>query len=165
MLDNVRVKTTRVYRIDADVIVTPEFGVEVVSACKEHHDDDVNGFDMKFLIAFMGTFLRHGGVYPFYNLTIFKFDRERYENRAMGEHVILREGKCLDLKNDCSHYDFKSLDAWIDEHNCMQLVRWLIISQPARLAGQIQTLSTMRQRRLVNFVIKEKISPCLYWGW
>ena len=111
------VKTTWVYRIDADEVVTSELGAEIVAACKKHHDDDVNGFVMKFLIAFMGTFLKHGGMYPFYNLTIFKFGKGRYENRAMGEHVILSEGKSLDLKNDCLHYDSKSLDAWIHKHN------------------------------------------------
>ena len=110
-LDNVGVKTTWVYRIDADEVVTPELGEEIVFACKEHQNDDVNGFVMKFRIAFMGTFLKHGGMYPFYNLTIFKFGKGRYENRAMGEHVILSEGKSLDLKNDCLHYDFKSLVA------------------------------------------------------
>ena len=71
-LDNVGVKTTWVYRIDADEVVTSELGAEIVAACKKHHDDDVNGFVMKFLIAFMGTFLKHGGMYPFYNLTIYQ---------------------------------------------------------------------------------------------
>lgn len=116
-LDNVEVKTRWVYRIDADEEVTPELATEIVDACHVHHDDDVNGFVMKFKIAFMGTFLKHGGMYPFYNLTIFKYGIGRYEDRALGEHVILSEGKTIDLKNDCLHYDFKSLDAWINKHN------------------------------------------------
>lgn len=116
-LDNVDVKTTWVYRIDADEVVTPELGAEIMEMCKKHLHDDVNGMVMKFKIAFMGKFLKHGGMYPFYNLTIFKFGKGRYENRAMGEHVILSEGKTIDLVNDCLHYDFKSLDAWINKHN------------------------------------------------
>lgn len=116
-LDNVGVKTKWVYRIDADEVVTPELGKELIAACKSHHDDDVNGFVMKFKIAFMGKFLKHGGIYPFYNLTVFKFGFGRYEDRAMGEHIILSEGRTIDLKNDCLHYDFKSLDAWINKHN------------------------------------------------
>lgn len=116
-LDNVDVKTKWVYRIDADEEVTPELAVEIIENCKAHHDDNVNGFVMKFKIAFMGTFLKHGGMYPFYNLTIFKYGIGRYEDRALGEHVILSEGRTIDLKNDCLHYDFKSLDAWINKHN------------------------------------------------
>lgn len=116
-LDNVGVKTKWVYRIDADEEVTPELAAEIIKNCREHHDDDVNGFVMKFLVAFMGRFLKHGGMYPFYNLTIFKYGIGRYEDRALGEHVILSEGRTIDLKNDCLHYDFKSLDAWINKHN------------------------------------------------
>ena len=116
-LDNVRVKTKWVYRIDADEEVTPELAAEIKENCKLHHDDDVNGFIMKFKIAFMGKFLKHGGMYQFYNLTIFKYGIGRYEDRALGEHVILSEGRAIDLMNDCLHFDFKNLDAWINKHN------------------------------------------------
>lgn len=116
-LDNVNIRTKWVYRIDADEVVTPELGQEIVDTCKEHHSDNVNGLIMKFKIFFMGRFLTHGGVYPFYNLTIFKYGLGRYEDRFMGEHIILTEGTTVDLKNDCLHYDFKSLDTWISKHN------------------------------------------------
>lgn len=116
-LDNVDVKTKWVYRIDADEVVTPELKKEIIEECNKHHDDSVNGLVMKFKVYFMGRFLTHGGIYPFYNLTIFKFGYGRYEDRAMGEHVVLTEGQTIDLKNDCLHYDFKDLTAWINKHN------------------------------------------------
>lgn len=72
---------------------------------------------MKFKIFFMGRFLTHGGVYPFYNVTIFRNGFGRYEDRAMGEHIVVNSGSTAMLSNDCLHYDFKSLDAWIDKHN------------------------------------------------
>lgn len=104
-LDNVNVKTKWVYRIDADEVVTPELAEEIVQACKSHSDDDVNGLVMKFKVYFLGRFLTHGGIYPFYNLTIFKTGLGRYEDRAMGEHIVLSEGRTIDLANDCLHYD------------------------------------------------------------
>lgn len=116
-LDHVEVKTKWIYRIDADEVVTPELAAELVKACAEHHDDDVNGLVMKFKVYFMGRFLTHGGIYPFYNLTVFKNGYGRYEDRAMGEHVVLSEGRTIDLQNDCLHYDFKDLNAWINKHN------------------------------------------------
>ena len=79
--------------------------------------DDVNAFIMKFKIFFMGRFLTHGGVYPLYNVTIFRNGFGRYEDRAMGEHIVVNSGSTAMLSNDCLHYDFKSLDAWIDKHN------------------------------------------------
>ncbi len=116
-LDNINIRTKWVYRIDADEVVTPELKAEIIEACKIHSNDDVNGLVMKFKVFFMGRFLTHGGIYPFYNLTVFKFGMGRYEDRAMGEHVVLSEGKTEDLKNDCLHYDFKDLSAWINKHN------------------------------------------------
>lgn len=116
-LDNVDVATKWVYRIDADEYVTPELASEISQACYDHSDDDVNGFIMRFKIFFMGRFLTHGGIYPFYNLTIFKYGFGRYEDRAMGEHIYLTQGKTIDLVNDCLHYDFKDLDTWISKHN------------------------------------------------
>ena len=114
-LDHVNVQTKWVYRIDE--VVTPELKEEIIKNCLEHSEDDVNGLVMKFKIYFMGRFLTHGGIYPFYNLTIFKYGYGRYEDRSMGEHVVLSEGRTVDLENDCLHYDFKDLTAWINKHN------------------------------------------------
>ena len=46
-LDNVGVQTKWIYRIDADEVVTDELKKEIINACAEHSDDDVNGFVMK----------------------------------------------------------------------------------------------------------------------
>lgn len=116
-LDNIDITTTWVYRIDADEVVTPELAMEISEKCKEHKNDNVNGFIMKFKIYFLGRFLKYGGAYPIYNLTIFKYGKGRYENRAMGEHVVLTEGSMIELKNDCLHYDVKDISTWIDKHN------------------------------------------------
>ena len=116
-LDNVDIRTKWIFRIDADEAVTPELREEIIQACRNHQDDDVNGFVMRFRLFFMGRFLRHGGAYPIYKLTIFKHGYGRFEDRPMGEHVILSEGRTLDLKNDCLHLDYKNLTAWIDKHN------------------------------------------------
>ena len=116
-LDNINIKTQWVYRIDADEAITPELAKELSNKVEIHSEDDVNGMVMKFRIFFMGKFLRYGGVYPFYNLTVFKYGKARYEERKMGEHVVLSEGKTIELDNDCLHYDYKDLSIWIAKHN------------------------------------------------
>ena len=117
-IDNVGIKTKWVYRIDADEVVTPELANEICEKSKIYGDDDsITGMVMRFKIFFMGKFLKHGGVYPFYNLTIFKYGKGRYEERKMGEHIVLSEGKSIDLDNDCLHYDFKDLNIWVAKHN------------------------------------------------
>ncbi|MBM6774921.1 glycosyltransferase family 2 protein [Olsenella profusa] len=116
-IDNIPIDTKWIYRIDADEVVTPELACEIEQACEEHAEDNVNGLVMKFKIFFMGRFLTHGGVYPFYNLTIFKNGFGRYEDRAMGEHIVLSEGRSVNLEHDCLHYDFKDLSSWTIKHN------------------------------------------------
>lgn len=116
-LDNVDIKTKWVYRIDADEVVTPELKEEIISECKKHHDDDVNAFLMKHKLYFLGRFLTHGGVYPFVKITVFKPEYADFEDRAMGEHIVVHEGKTAEFKNDCLHYDCKSLTAFVDKHN------------------------------------------------
>lgn len=116
-IDNTNIKTKWVYRIDADEVVTPELAEEICKQVQIHSEDDVNGMVMKFQIYFMGKFLKHGGLYPFYNLTIFKYGKGRYEQRKMGEHIVLSEGRFIELENDCLHYDFKDLSVWIAKHN------------------------------------------------
>ena len=116
-LDNTSIDTKWIYRIDADEVVTPELAHEIRFACQAHSEDDINGLIMRFKIYFMGRFLTHGGIYPFYNLTIFKNGYGRYEDRAMGEHIVLSEGHTAYLEHECLHYDFKDLSSWIAKHN------------------------------------------------
>lgn len=116
-IDNVGIKTNWVYRIDADESISEELRKEILEEVVKHNNDDINGFVMKFKVYFMGKWLKHGGVYPFYNLTIFKYGFARYEERKMGEHLILSSGKTIDLRNDCDHYDFKNLSIFINKHN------------------------------------------------
>ncbi len=116
-VENVNLTTKWVYRIDADECVTPELAKEIVDECRKHHDDDVNGFLMKHKLYFLGRYLTHGGAYPFLKITVYKPEFGAFEDRAMGEHVVLSEGRCLQFKNDCLHYDCKNLNAFIDKHN------------------------------------------------
>lgn len=116
-LDNTDIKTTWVYRIDADEALTPELKTEVERRCLRHTNDNVNGFLMKHKLFFLGKYLKHGGAYPFIKMTVFKPRYARFEDRAMGEHVVLKEGRSVLLENDCLHYDCKNLTAFIDKHN------------------------------------------------
>lgn len=116
-LDHVDLQTTWVYRIDADEAITPELRKEIQQKCNKHHDDDINGFLMKHKLFFLGRYLKHGGAYPFIKMTIFKPAYARFEDRAMGEHVVLQEGNSILLENDCLHYDCKDLSTFISKHN------------------------------------------------
>lgn len=116
-IDNTNINTNWIFRIDADECVTPSLRNEIILECEKHAKDNVSGFMMRYKIFFMGKFLRYGGAYPFLKITIFKRGKGRFEDRSMGEHIVLSEGRCINLTEDCEHYDFKSLNAFIDKHN------------------------------------------------
>lgn len=116
-LDTLDIKTKWVFRLDADEEVTPELRREICEECIAHADDNVNGLIVKFKIYFLGKFLKHGGVYPFYRTTIFKYGKGYIDEAGMRDQTIITEGELLYLKNDCLHYDFKSLENWISKHN------------------------------------------------
>lgn len=116
-LKNTNISTQWVYRIDADEVVPQELRDEIVEMCELHEHDDINGFLMKHKMFFLGRYLKHGGAYPFIKMTIFKPEFAEFENRAMGEHVVLHQGRYIMLQNDCLHYDCKSLTAFVDKHN------------------------------------------------
>lgn len=116
-IDHLEIKTTWVFRLDADEVVTPELRKELEGKLAKHHDDDVTGLMMRYKVSFLGRYLKHGGFYPFLKITIFKYGKGRFEDRAMGEHIVLSEGRCIDLKNDAIHYAFKSIDQYVLKHN------------------------------------------------
>ena len=116
-LDHVDVRTTWVYRLDADEEVPDILSAEIREACSRHAKDDVNGFLMKHRLRFLGRELLHGGAYPFIKMTVFKYGIGRFEDRPMGEHVVLSEGRSLTLEHDCIHHDFKNLTAFVNKHN------------------------------------------------
>lgn len=116
-MDNADIKTKWVFRLDADEELTKESAEEIDRLCNENEDTDVNGLVVRFGINFMGRDLRHGGIYPFKKLLVFKYGKGNIEDRQMDEHIVLFEGRSIEVKNDSLHHDYKDLSAWISKHN------------------------------------------------
>jgi glycosyltransferase involved in cell wall biosynthesis len=111
------VQTQWVLRIDADERLTKESANEIENLCAENKDTDINGIIVRFEVNFLGKKLRHGGIYPFKKLLVFKYGIGDIEDRNMDEHIFLKKGKAVELKNDSLHYDYKDLTFWIEKHN------------------------------------------------
>lgn len=111
------IKTKWIFRIDADERLTPESAEEIETICRENENTDVNGIVVRFKVSFMGKELKHGGYYPFCKLLVYKNGKGYMEDRCMDEHILLSEGRSVELKNDSLHCDYKDLTAWVDKHN------------------------------------------------
>jgi glycosyltransferase involved in cell wall biosynthesis len=116
-LDIADIKTKWIMRIDADERLTSAAAKELEQLCLDNADTDVNGIILRFEVEFMGKKLRHGGIYPFRKLLVYKNGMGTIEDRSMDEHIILFSGRSIELKNDCIHHDYKDLNFWIDKHN------------------------------------------------
>lgn len=116
-LDKADIKTKWVLRIDADERLTDKSRKEIQELCEKHAETDVNGIILRFEVTFLGKKLRHGGIYPFKKLLVFKYGKGTIEDRNMDEHIILLEGKSIEAKEDCEHHDFKDLTFFVNKHN------------------------------------------------
>lgn len=116
-MNNLNITTKWIFRLDADEEVPPELAQEIVEKTAQHANDDVSAFVGNFRIYFLGRFLKHGGMYPFYRTTVFKTGKGYIDENGMRDQTVITEGRLEYLKNDFLHYDFKSMDAWIQKHN------------------------------------------------
>ncbi len=116
-LENANIDTQWVLRFDADERLTKESAKELADLLRKNATTDINGIIVRFEVTFLGKKLKHGGIYPFRKLLVFKYGKGHMENRNMDEHIILDEGKSVEMQNDSLHFDYKDLSSWIDKHN------------------------------------------------
>lgn len=116
-LENFDIKTKWVLRIDADEELTKSSAKEIENLCNKNENTDINGIVLRFEVNFMGRKLRHGGIYPFKKMNVFKYGIGYIEERNMDEHIVLKSGKYIETKSDCIHKDYKDLTYWINKHN------------------------------------------------
>jgi glycosyltransferase involved in cell wall biosynthesis len=110
--------------VDCDERIPPELWDEIAQAIQHPH---YNGYYINRKVLFLGTWIRHGGKYPDWNLRLFRHTKGRYENlgtedvpntgdNEVHEHVIL-QGKVGYLKHDMIHEDFRDVYHWLERHN------------------------------------------------
>jgi glycosyltransferase involved in cell wall biosynthesis len=116
-LNETGIDTKWILRIDADERLTDASRAEVEALCEKNMDTDVNGIILRFEVTFLGKKLRHGGIYPFRKMLVFKRGIGTIEDRYMDEHIVISEGRTVEVKNDSEHHDFKDLAYFIQKHN------------------------------------------------
>ena len=116
-LNNLDIKTVWIMRLDADEIISSNAANEINDICNNNMDTDINGIVVRFEVNFLGKPLKHGGIYPFRKMIVYKKDKGFMEDRNMDEHIVLIEGKSVETHFDSYHRDYKDLSVWIDKHN------------------------------------------------
>ncbi|HEY9667440.1 MAG TPA: glycosyltransferase family 2 protein [Coleofasciculaceae cyanobacterium] len=123
-LENLPFHNEWVLIVDCDERIPPELWDEIALAIQ---NPDYEGYYLNRKVFFLGTWIRHGGRYPDWNLRLFKHKKGRYENlkteeipntgdNEVHEHVIL-DGSAGYLKTDMLHIDFRDIYHWLERHN------------------------------------------------
>ena len=113
-VDNIKIDTEWVLRLDADEYLLPELIDELLEKLPEM-DKDVTGIEFKRRHIFMGRWVKHG-IYPVIMLRMFRNGCGRYDNRLMDEHMILTKGKSVVLENDFCDHSLISLSDYCRKH-------------------------------------------------
>jgi glycosyltransferase involved in cell wall biosynthesis len=114
-LRNLRLRNEWIFFLDADERPTGELRNEIELMLKDPACPYA-GFYVARKNYFMGRWIRHAGMYPDWNLRLFKRHLASYEDRIVHEHVLLN-GPAGYLRNPLEHCDFKGLDRWLERHN------------------------------------------------
>ncbi len=112
-LDHLPMTGEWVFILDADERFTPELRDEVLRTAADPASAD--GYFANRVVVFMGRPIRHGGLYPSWNLRLFRHDKCRYEDRSVHEHMVC-DGPTTYLKHEMVHIRSESVQEWIRKH-------------------------------------------------
>jgi glycosyltransferase involved in cell wall biosynthesis len=102
-----------IFILDADERITPSLAKELEDIAANPHA--ASGYYVNRLLLFMGRPIRHGGLYPSWNLRFFKRGQARYEDRSVHEHMVC-DGPTRYLKQEMLHVRCETMTQYIDKH-------------------------------------------------
>ena len=97
--------------VDTDEILEKGTKEELLQAL-HNVSPEVDGFRIPRKNFIYGKWLRHGGIYPDYQLRLFRKDKGCYEDREVHAHLFV-PGKVKVLSHHLIHNGFKDLKTWL----------------------------------------------------
>jgi len=102
-----------IFILDADERVTPALRDEMMS--KLAHSPAASGYFINRLLLIFGQKVRHGGLYPSWNLRLFRRGQARYEDRIVHEHMVCL-GPTDYMKHEMLHIRRETIAQYITKH-------------------------------------------------
>jgi glycosyltransferase involved in cell wall biosynthesis len=110
--------------LDADERITPALAAEISSTVK--NAGSAAGYYVNRKFYFLGTWIRHAGYFPSWNLRLFRKGQGRYEfvpdhsansgDNEVHEHMIIA-GPTEKLAEPMEHYAYPDVFSFIEKHN------------------------------------------------
>ncbi|HYE18958.1 MAG TPA: glycosyltransferase family 2 protein [Tepidisphaeraceae bacterium] len=148
-LDNLPLTGDWVFILDADERITPELAAEIFEKTASRRS--TTGYFVNRVVIAMGKQVRHGGLYPSWNLRLFRRGTARYEERIVHEHMV-STGPVDFLRHEMLHLRRESISRFIDKHvryadlEADEWVKWRTGNSTTEPAGSLfSNLLAVRQ--------------------
>ena len=115
-IDNLPLKYGWQLHLDADERLSTELAVQIKSLDPSGLSGDTAGYYIPRLVHFHGRPLRHGGLYPMYQMRLFRTGCARVEMRKYDQHFICN-GRTAKLTAPMIDDIRLSLSEWTARHN------------------------------------------------
>jgi glycosyltransferase involved in cell wall biosynthesis len=118
--------------LDADEVVSPALQAEIAGVL------DGDGADIGYLVprrnVFWGRWVRHGGLYPDWQLRLFRRGRGRFAERSVHESVTV-DGRVGRLRGHLEHRSYRDVADFLeraDRYSTLAAQEWLAAGRPCR---------------------------------
>lgn len=163
-LDNIDFAHDWILLVDADERVTPDLAAEICAVVEaDRAAGRGGGLPVGYYIPrrnlFAGRWIRHCGMYPDYQLRLFRRGRARYEDRIVHEHMLV-DGPEGRLTHHFLHQDDKGIERFIDRHNvyssleAVEIHRLLTGRAADTIKPSFRRKGPPRRRALKNFAYR-----------
>lgn len=115
-LDNLKIKTDWVFRLDADEYLTEDLIAELQQKLPSL-PEDVSAVVLPLGRAFHGKVLKHGIVKGIRMIRLFRNGLVRYEQRLMDEHLQVLSGRTVEFENQFIDDSLINMTAFTAKHN------------------------------------------------
>ncbi len=158
-LDNIDFAYDWILIVDADERVPPELAEEIARVVADAGAAD--GYYIARQNLFQGKWIRHAGMYPDWQLRLFRRGKARYEDRIVHEHMVVN-GRTAFLRNHFVHHDFKGIERYFERHNhytsleAVEIHRMLAGRDSGQhvIAGDLAARGPQRRRAIKNFAYR-----------
>lgn len=126
-----------VLSLDADERVTPELRARLEAIVKA--DGPADGYSIPRRNIFWGAWVRHGGLYPDYQLRLFRRGAGRFVDDAVHESVRV-QGRVEKLAEPMLHHSYRDLEDFVrrsNRYSTLSAQDWVRRGRPARLGDLI----------------------------
>ena len=118
--------------VDADETVSPELRAEVTAILGG--GATAVGYAVPRRNVFWGRWVRHGGLYPDWQIRLFRRGRGRFSERAVHESVMI-DGAVARLEGHLQHRSYRDVADFLaraDRYTSLAAEEWLAAGRPSR---------------------------------